>query len=133
VKFDQLTPCRLSDQYLFHSLNVVVRQMLLRQMSINWIYVVWINVGRINVARTNVCWTNICRTKLFFLLSNLKNRLRVKCDDFFSSGAQVKVRIVVDDLIGQSLTVGVAQDGDAGHLVQSLGMDLLRLRRDGFQ
>ncbi len=53
------------------------------------------------------------RPESFFPFTNLKNRLRVKCDDFFSSGAQVKVRIVVDDLVGQSLTVGVAQDGDA--------------------
>ena len=59
--------------------------------------------------------------------NDLKDRFRVKLNDFFSSGAQIEVRIVVDDLVGQGLAVLVAQDGDAWHLVQSLRMDFLGL------
>ena len=53
----------------------------------------------------------------------------MRLNNFFSSGAQIEVRVVVDDLVGHGLAVVVAQDCDAGHLVQGLGMDLLRLCR----
>ena len=58
---------------------------------------------------------------------NLENRLCMDLDDFLPAGAEVELRLELDDAVGQSPALLVSQDVQPRNLVQRLRVDLLFL------
>ena len=60
-------------------------------------------------------------------VQNLENRLCMDLDDFLPAGAEVELRLELDDAVGQSPALLVSQDVQPRNLVQRLRVDLLFL------